>query len=75
MIAKDTGWVTTYKGNCYIAQSREVNFDPSTSKAEIEAFVNEHNSKPARGQVDRLWVKDDGIGLTVLGRFELDSGD
>lgn len=74
-IVKDTGWVTTRTGRCYYAQEREVVFDPSTPREEIEAFVNEHNSRPKRGQTDSMWVKDDGVGLTVIGRMECDSGD
>ena len=74
-IAKDTGWVTTYKSNCYYAKSREVVFDLLTPPEEIQDFVNSYNKNAGIGQVDRMWIKDDGIGLTVIGRIEVDSGD
>lgn len=73
-IQSDTGWQTVSQMRCYIRQTRVVVFDLFTPPEEIQEFVESYNRTADFGQQDSMWVVNDGIGLTVRGSRERDSG-
>jgi hypothetical protein len=74
----DSGWQVVGVGRCYVRRSRVVLFELLTPPEEIQAFIDAYNVEAAKhpyGQVDKLYLLQDGTGLTVKGVQECDSGD
>lgn len=78
MIQSDSGWSVVSSGRCYVRRERVVKFELLTPPEEIQEFISAYNDDEERhpfGQVDKLYLVQDGIGLTVKGVQECDSGD
>lgn len=74
----DSGWQVAATGRCYVRRDRVILFELLTPPEEIQAFIDAYNAEAAEhpfGQVDKLYLLQDGTGLTVKGVQECDSGD
>lgn len=77
-IQSDSGWQVVSSGRCYVRRERTVKFELLTPSEEIQGFIDSYNEQAALrpfGQRDYMDLVKDGVGLTVKGIQECDSGD